>query len=207
MKITRDTDDVLELVQGNLSGVIAGGVLLVAAPALVVATWVLKSPYLWIGGLVAGGIGVLVLFLHRRITLRLDKGSRGLAISRQGLVGQAKTLLIEFARIKEVIIEETRRMTGSGDQRREQSSYQLIFHLTDGQMEAIDVTPAATASVNVLGEGTLRQGNALMVLGNKIAAFIGVPFSDRRPPTFGQVVDGIRSVLSGTPSTGEPPRK
>jgi len=207
MKITRDTTDVLELVQGNVSGLIVGAILLLAGPALVVATWVLKSPYLWIAGLVVIGIGALVLLLHRRITLRLDKGSRGLVILRQGLIGQAKTEPIEFARVKEVIIEETRRTTGSGDQQREQSSYQLIFHLTDGQMEAIDVTPAVSASVNVLGEGRFRQGNALMVLGNKIAAFIGVPFSDRRPPTFGQVVDGIRSVLSGTPPAGEKPRK
>jgi len=195
MKVTTETESILELKHSNWFGLLLGIALVALGLALLVGQLLAPIRNVWIGGLVATGLGALIAVFQRFVTLTLDRGLRTVTIQSQGILGGGSHRAIEFSRIKEIIVDEQIVTRTTGDTQKERPIYNLVFHLTDGQMEAIDITPAMSTSVAGMSTDRFRQNNAVMVIGNKIAEFIGVPCTDRRPPTFGQAIEGIENII------------
>ncbi|MFM7606512.1 MAG: hypothetical protein ACKO8Z_15120 [Prosthecobacter sp.] len=195
MKVTTETESILELKHSNWFGLLLGIALVAYGLALLVGQLLAPIRNVWIGGLVATGLGALIAVFQRFVMLTLDRGLRTVTIQSQGILGGGSHRAIEFSRIKEIIVDEQIVTRTTGGTQKERPIYNLVFHLTDGQMEAIDITPAMSTSVAGMSTDRFRKNNAVMVIGNKIAEFIGVPCTDRRPPTFGQAIEGIENII------------
>lgn len=196
MKVTKETASVLELKHTNWFGVFFGAAIMAAGLAMLFSEAAMPGRKLWIAGLVVLAIGAIVVVAQRFVTLTLDRGRRLATINTQRIVGGSRIRKIEFNRIKEIVIEQTYARTTAGNREpRVRPIYHLVFHLADGKMEEIDITPRSSMAINGVLTTHFVQNNAVMEVGNKVAEFIGVPCVDRRPPTFSQAIEGIQTII------------
>lgn len=196
MKVANETSSVMELKLTNWFGVFFGAAISAAGLALLVAQAAMLNRNLWIFGLVALVLGAIVAVSQRFVTLTLDRNRQMVTIVSRRIVGGSALRNIEFSRIKEIIVEQTFARTTAGSREpRVRPIYNLIFHMTDGRMEPIDITPRRSTTINGISMTRFVQNNAVMEIGNKVAEFIGVPCVDRRPPTFAQAIEGIQKII------------
>ncbi len=196
MKVTKETASVLELKHTSWFGVFFGAAIMAVGLALLVSEAAMPGRKLWIVGLIALALGALCAVSQRFVTLTLDRSRRLATIDTRRIVGGSRVRKIEFNRIKEIVIHQTYARTTAGDREpRVRPIYHLVFHLADGKMEEIDITPRSSTAVNRVLTTHFVQNNAVMEVGNKVAEFIGVPCVDRRPPTFSQAIEGIQTII------------
>lgn len=196
MHIVSDDPDRLELRHANWFAVAVGSAAI--AGGLAVAVWDLTigGRGLWSFGAIASGVGGVALAFMRRRSIVADTVSKTVLITSRGLIGEGTTRELAFQDLQEVVVEERMEIRTDGQGRRhERPVYNLIFVLNDGRMEPVDITPPGNFTVRGLSVSRFRQNNAVMEMANRLAKRLGVPCTDRRMPTFGQVADVVGQVL------------
>ena len=208
MKIVEETPTRLVLKQKSLLGfVICGLFFLVGIYLLLLFPQKdTKSMLISLFFIVFGVAGILFV---RFITVILDKSTASASINTRGLLGN-KTQTFAFNTLKEIAIEEYVTATNSSTGPRNQLNYNLVFYQTDGQAFPIHLNTPSMITVGGFPVGFMNGRNKTIELGNKIATFVGIPFVDRRPPTLGDVVANVSTVIQNAvpqeqPKTTPPP--
>jgi len=160
---------------------------------------VMKSSSQWWVGLIAVVIGILILFLTKSITLIADGNIKQVKIATKSLLG-ASDNAYAFHDIKEIVIEEDRQYERDSDgDRKDKTSYVLIFNFNNGYQEALNLTPGSSSNIAVNGVNMSRfsQNNAVMNIGQRLAEVIGVPFNHKRrgDMDLGDVVNSVSEVV------------
>ena len=160
---------------------------------------VMKSSSQWWVGLIAVVIGILILFLTKSISLIADGNIKQVKIATKSLLG-ASDNAYAFHDIKEIVIEEGRQYERDSDgDRKDKTSYVLIFNFHNGYQEALNLTPGSSSNIAVNGVNMNRfsQNNAVMNIGQRLSEVIGVPFNHKRrgDMDFGEVVNSVGEVV------------
>lgn len=207
MRIIKDTAAELVAHRSNMLPIAVGALLACGGVAGWAVGHTLKHPS-WGGPAIAAGVvGLLILAFTRSSTIRIDSGARRLAITTRNLLGTAKTRDYDAGEIKEVFVEERihSQVHGPGNgSRRERHQFLLTFHFHDGRMDGVDITPSVQTSVFDVSTTRFVQNNRAFDLANRIAQRLGVPCSDRRMPTFGEIA-GATGRLIETLRDAKPP--
>lgn len=154
----------------------------------------IKSVVIELAFVTVGGAGIL---FNTSYKLLLDKTTRKAMIFRIRLAG-SKTETIDFGQLKEASIEEYIQTNTSGSGPRVQRNYNLVLYSHDGQGYSLPINGSTNFTIAGMSLNGFAARNTIINLGNKIAAFIGVPFVDRRPPTATEVVSGIASAIQNS---------
>ena len=159
----------------------------------------MKSSSQWWIGLIALAIGILILFITKSITLIADGNIKQVKIATKSLLG-ASDNAYAFHDIKEIVIEEDRQYERDSDgNRKDKTSFVLIFNFHNGYQEAINLTSGSSSSISVGGVNMSRfsQNNAVMNIGQRLSEVIGVPFNHKRrgDMDLGDVVNSVGQVI------------
>lgn len=198
MKITKDSPTYLECKKSALFGYIFSIILMIGG-IIGMIVMVMKSSSQWWVGLIAVVIGILILFLTKSITLIADGNIKQVKIATKSLLG-ASDNAYAFHDIKEIVIEEDRQYERDSDgDRKDKTSYVLIFNFNNGYQEALNLTPGSSSNIAVNGVNMSRfsQNNAVMNIGQRLAEVIGVPFNHKRrgDMDLGDVVNSVSEVV------------
>tara|TARA_B100001093_G_C26802543_1_gene1004069 strand:- start:981 stop:1625 length:645 start_codon:yes stop_codon:yes gene_type:complete len=199
MKITKDSPTYLECKKSALFGYIFSIILMIGG-IIGMIVMVMKSSSQWWVGLIAVVIGILILFLTKSISLIADGNIKQVKIATKSLLG-ASDNAYAFHDIKEIVIEEDRQYERDSDgDRKDKTSYVLIFNFNNGYQEALNLTPGSSSNIAVNGVNMSRfsQNNAVMNIGQRLAEVIGVPFNHKRrgDMDLGDVVNSVSEVVS-----------
>ena len=198
MKIIQDSQTYLECKKSALFGYIFSIILMVGGVIGVIVMFMKSSSQWWIG-LIALAIGILILFLTKSITLIADGNIKQVKIATKSLLG-ASDNAYAFHDIKEIVIEEDRQYERASDgNRKDKTSFVLIFNFHNGYQEAINLTSGSSSSISVGGVNMSRfsQNNAVMNIGQRLSEVIGVPFNHKRrgDMDLGDVVNSVGQVI------------
>jgi hypothetical protein len=198
MKIIQDTPTYLECKKSALFGYIFSVILMVGG-VIGVIVMLMKSSSQWWIGLIAVAIGILILFLNKSISLIADGNIKQVKIATKSILN-ASDNAYAFHDIKEIIIEEDRQYERDSDgDRKDKTSYVLIFNFHNGYQEALNLTPGSSSNIAVNGVNMSRflQNNAVMNIGQRLSEVIGVPFNHKRrgDMDFGDVVNSVGEVV------------
>ena len=198
MKIIQDFPTYLECKKSALFGCIFSIILMVGGVIGVIVMFMKSSSQWWIG-LIALAIGILILFLTKSITLIADGNIKQVKIATKSLLG-ASDNAYAFHDIKEIVIEEDRQYERDSDgNRKDKTSFVLIFNFHNGYQEAINLTSGSSSSISVGGVNMSRfsQNNAVMNIGQRLSEVIGVPFNHKRrgDMDLGDVVNSVGQVI------------
>ena len=165
MKITKDSPTYLECKKSALFGYILSIVLMIGGLVGAIIMFMKSSSQWWIG-LIALAIGILILFLTKSITLIADGNIKQVKIATKSLLG-ASDNAYAFNDIKEIVIEEDRQYERDSDgDRKEKTSYVLIFNFHNGYQEAIDISSSSSnISVGGLNISRFSKNNAVVMEG------------------------------------------
>jgi hypothetical protein len=171
-------------------------------------------------GLAFALAGIWMIVTAKFITITIDKTQNQFTFQAASILGK-KQQSLALNQIKEVVIEEyiSRNPNSAGP--RNQLNFTLVFYLQDGEGIPIPLNASGTTvSFNGIPFGGFFFGrNKNIIMGNKIASFIGVPFVDRRPPTVGEIVQDVTQEinakkmmqetppLQGVPPASQPPQQ
>ena len=198
MKIIQDTPTYLECKKSALFGYIFSVILMVGGVIGVIVMLMKNSSQCWIG-LIAVAIGILILFLNKSISLIADGNIKQVKIATKSILN-ASDNAYAFHDIKEIIIEEDRQYERDSDgDRKDKTSYVLIFNFHNGYQEALNLTPGSSSNIAVNGVNMSRfsQNNAVMNIGQRLSEVIGVPFDHKRrgDMDIGDVVSSVGEVI------------
>ncbi|MDA8774876.1 DUF308 domain-containing protein [Opitutales bacterium] len=198
MKIIQDSPTYLECKKSALFGYIFSIILMVGGVIGVIVMFMKSSSQWWIG-LIALAIGILILFLTKSITLIADGNIKQVKIATKSLLG-ASDNAYAFHDIKEIVIEEDRQYERDSDgNRKDKTSFVLIFNFHNGYQEAINLTSGSSSSISVGGVNMSRfsQNNAVMNIGQRLSEVIVVPFNHKRrgDMDLGDVVNSVGQVI------------
>jgi hypothetical protein len=198
MKIIQDTPTYLECKKSALFGYIFSVILMVGG-VIGVIVMLMKSSSQWWIGLIAVAIGILILFLNKSISLIADGNIKQVKIATKSILN-ASDNAYAFHDIKEIIIEEDRQYERDSDgDRKDKTSYVLIFNFHNGYQEALNLTPSSSSNIAVNGVNMSRfsQNNAVMNIGQRLSEVIGVPFNHKRrgDMDFSDVVNSVGEVV------------
>jgi hypothetical protein len=198
MKIIQDSPTYLECKKSALFGYIFSIILMVGGVIGVIVMFMKSSSQWWIG-LIALAIGILILFLTKSITLIADGNIKQVKIATKSLLG-ASDNAYAFHDIKEIVIEEDRQYERDSDgNRKDKTSFVLIFNFHNGYQEAINLTSGSSSSISVGGVNMSRfsRNNAVMNIGQRLSEVIGVPFNHKRrgDMDLGDVVNSVGQVI------------
>ena len=198
MKITQDSPTYLECKKSALFGYIFSIILMIGG-IIGAIIMIMKSSSQWWIGLIALAIGILILFLTKSITLIADGNIKQVKIATKSLLG-ASNNAYAFHDIKEIVIEEDRQYQRDSDgDRKDKTSYVLIFNFHNGYQEALNLTPNSSSNIAVNGVNMSRfsQNNTVMKIGQRLAEVIGVPFNHKRrgDMDLGDVVNSVGELV------------
>ena len=198
MKIIQDTPTYLECKKSALFGYIFSVILMVGG-VIGVIVMLMKSSSQWWMVLIAVAFGILILFLNKTISLIADGNIKQVKIATKSILN-ASDNAYAFHDIKEIIIEEDRQYERDSDgDRKDKTSYVLIFNFHNGYQEALNLTPGSSSNIAVNGVNMSRfsQNNAVMNIGQRLSEVIGVPFNHKRrgDMDFGDVVNSVGEVV------------
>ncbi len=197
MKITKDSPTYLECKKSGLFGYIFSIILMTGGLIGIMAMFMKSSSQWWIG-LIALAIGILILFLTKSITLIADGNLKQVKIATKSLLGE-NNHTYAFHDINEIVIEEDRQYERDSDgDRKDKTSYVLIFNFHNGYQEAIDIS-SSSSNISVGGVNISRfsKNNAVMNIGQRLGEVIGVPFNHKRrgDMDLGDVVNSVGEVI------------
>ena len=200
MKIIQETSSQMVLKQSGLGASIFGVLFFIIG----LGVFVFFSRQNIMAARLIGGVfalvGVFVFVTAKTITITIDKAQNKCNFFSVTLIGK-KSQDVALDQIKEVSLEEKITNNSNSNGSQNQINYTIVFYLQDGEGIPIPIGSSTDSiSINGLPMGEMLGRNKNIVFCNKIAAFIGVPFADRRPPSFteavGSVVDSINTAKS-----------
>lgn len=175
MKIIQEASNLIVLKSGNLIAWILGGVFaLVGTVAIVSPTSFTNAPPVWVGA-ISFFVGLAIILFAKSSLVTLNKDTNQFSVARKSIIGGQKQEDYALNQIKQVELQY--RVDRQNDQNRgrgESYSYRLIFVLIGGHEVPLTVSFSGAGNVG----GILRVKER--VLGEKLSAFLGVPFIDIR---------------------------
>lgn len=179
MKITQETQNLIVLKDGNLWAWILGEVfVLVGIVAIVSPASFTNTPPAWAGA-ISILVGLAVILLVKSSIITLDKDANQLSIVRKSIIGGQTQEDYALNQIKQIELQYrvNLRNFSQGVNRgmRMAYSYRLVFILTDGR--EVPLTTGFSGASNVGGILRVKE----RAIGEKLSAFLGVPFIDIRP--------------------------
>lgn len=142
-----------------------------------------KQPPLW-SGWVSVLFGGYVIAMAKATTIKIDKLNNKLVFWRKGLTGQDQKEY-DLSQIKEVELS----VAYNSSRRGGGHSYHLAFVLSNG--ESVALNPGSSSIVRVMGRQLIPEKD----LGARVAAFLGVPFLERRPPTISESLSALSTAI------------
>lgn len=182
MKIIKETPNLMIIRDRNVIAFVIGIILLfVGIVGILKPDFFSNQPPFWVG-LLWILLGGSVIAVAKTTTINLDKSTNKLIFLRKGLIGRS-IKEYDLKRIKEVELSVTYPTSGKDSG----FSYHLAFVLNNG--EIIQINPSHV--IRVMGRRIIPEKN----LGARIAAFLGVPFQERRPPTISEALSAIQKTM------------
>jgi hypothetical protein len=188
MKIVNQSSDELILTEGSTSGLIVGGVFVLAG---VLAGIFLRqtTPYaIWIG-LALGVVGVLIILFASSITVSANKKSGQVLYEKKRLVG-GQTSSYAIADIFRIETRKQWRIDNSPQSNNQQSMptpqlvAQSVIVFKNGSELPLD--HQKTSSTTTVGGVAFTGGQgAESAIASRVAEFLGVPFQEIMPPNMG----------------------
>lgn len=177
MKITQETQNLIVLEDSSLWAWVLGGVFVLAGVVMIVspASFANNAPPMWAGVLFIVA-GLAATLFSKSSVITLSKDTNQLSIARKSIVGGRTQDDYALNQIKQIELQYSvsrRNVKGRGMETN--YSYRLIFILTDGR--EVPLTAGFSGASNVGGILRVKE----RVIGEKLAAFLGVPFIDIRP--------------------------
>ena len=204
MKIVEESETNLILKQGFILNIIIGILLVTAGIGL----FFIDNTNVNTARIVAFAFilsGIISVVLANATTITIDKTTNKICFLTSRLWGK-KLQEIAINQVKEVSLEEYITQNYAENNRpRNQLNFTLVFYLLDGQGIPFKLGSQGSFGINGLPLGMFLGRNKNVVLGNKIALFIGVPFVDRRPPTAAQVITDVVQAVQGKKPLNEIP--
>lgn len=149
--------------------------------------------------LIALAVGILILFLTKSITLIADGNIKQVKIATKSILNTSDNTYA-FHDIKEIVVEKYRQYERDSDgDRKDKTSFVLIFNFNNGYQEALNLTHGSSSNIAVNGIKMNRfsQNNAVMNIGQRLAEVIGVPFNHKRrgDMDLGDLVNSVGEVV------------
>jgi hypothetical protein len=140
---------------------------------------------------VGGVVGALVLAFTRSYVIDVDATRREVSITTRNVFGGESIRTHAFDDVAEIWVEEQvqSHMPQNGQTARPRHTFLLTLRMNDGQLDGVDITPSVQTSVFGVSTSRFVKNNAALALANTIAQRIGVPCSNRRMATFGEIAD------------------
>ena len=128
-------------------------------------------------------LGVITVAVAKITTVKLDKSIGKLTFFQKGLMSQNSNEY-DLKKIKEVELNVTYHHGKNGGY-----SFHLAFVFDSG--EIVQLNPFSSSIVKAIGQ----QINPEKKLGTRIAAFLGVPFQERRPLSVNEALSAVSSAI------------
>lgn len=206
MKIIQETPTMLSAKQSSYGNIILGIILIIVFTGLLFfPVQGRQNNLMWksICGVFALA-GVLAIVVAKSLSLIIDKTQNKMSLTSSGIFGKKAQ---EFAldQIAKVTIQERTSYTTNNQGTQANENYILVFYLKNGEGYPVQLNSLfSSISVNGLPIGTFFARNTIIHLGNKIAAFIGVPFEDQRPPTLTGIISSVTSGINQAINQNKP---
>lgn len=197
MRIIQDDDERLVARRSNGLAIAVGGLLLAAGLAGIVAG-LSRGEKSWIGmGAVGGVVGALVLVFTRSYVINVDSTRREVSVTTRNVFGGESIRTHAFDDVAEIWVEEQvqSHVHQHGQTARPRHTFLLTLRMRDGQLDGADITPSVQTSVFGVSTTRFAKNNAAFALASAIAQRIGVPCSDRRMATFGEIADVAGNLI------------
>ena len=188
MKIVNQSSDELILTEGSTSGLIVGGVFVLAG---ILAGILLRqaTPYaIWIG-LALVVVGVLIILFASSITVSANKKSGQVLYEKKRLVG-GQTSTYAIADVFRIETRKQWRIDNSPQSNNQQSMptpqlvAQSVIVFKNGSELALD--HQKTSSTTSVGGVAFTGGQgAESAIASRVAEFLDVPFQEVMPPNMG----------------------
>lgn len=185
MRIVKEQQNLMILKDRNIIAFVVGMIFFLAGIAVILKPdfFTNQSP-IW-SGFVGVLLGGFVVAVTKITTIKLDKSTAKLTFLRKGLIGQGSNEY-DLKQIKEVelsVAYHTSSRGGGGH------SYHLAFVFNGG--EIVQLNPGSSSTIRAMGRETISE----KTLGTRIAAFLGVPFQEKRPPTVSETLSAVTSAI------------
>lgn len=182
MKIASESDNELILKEGNVSGIVIGAILILAAIGLVRLIY-LNQMVIWIA-IGIGVIGLAVIFLSYSIIVDFDKGDGQIRYEKKHLIG-ASFSTYEIADVLQVETRKVWHIQNTGNNRsiampRRVLVSQSVIVLKNGKELQLD--HQKNSSGTPFGSVLMAGSGAESATANQVATFLGVPFREIAPP-------------------------
>lgn len=211
MQILEDTDRRIVLKDSNWSGLIIGVILLAGGFYVLYLQNPLASGVIAWGSLLIPGvllvIGALLLFTSNTTISAFDKDGNVIEFVRKGILGtRTKTYqLDQAARLEmreQVVVTNNAPRTqgitiGTGGMGTPHLQYQLVIVMKDGTEVPLDHLKGSTTS-SFGGVAIMGGSGTEKVMGQKLSAFLGVPYQEIS-------LMGTNQVPPNYPPAGIPP--
>jgi hypothetical protein len=184
MKIIKEDQNIMVLKDRNSIAFIVGILFLfVGIAAVVKPDFFTSQPSFWSGlaGIILGGFVVAVAKIT---TVHLDKSAGKITFVRKGFIGRS-IKEYDLRQMKEVELSVAYHTSDKGGGH----SYHLAFVFNNGDI--VQLNPGHSSIMRVMGRQIIPEKN----LGARIAAFLGVPFQERRPPTVTETLSAVTSAI------------
>lgn len=181
MKIIQETQNLIVLKDSNLWAWVLGGVFVLAGVIMIVSptSFVNNTPPMWIGALFVLA-GLATILFSKSSVVTLNKETNQFSIARKSIIGGQTQEDYVLNQIKQIELQyrvsrQNVSSQGLNQGMRMKYSYRLILILTDGR--EVPLTTGFSGASNVGGILKIKE----RVIGEKLAAFLSVPFIDIRP--------------------------
>jgi len=185
MKIIKEDQNLMVLKNRNVIAFVVGLIFLLAGIVVIFKPdFFTNQPPLWSGfvGVILGGFVVAVAKIT---TINIDKSANKLTFLRKGLIGKSGNEY-DLKQIKEVELSVAYHSSSKGGGG---YSYHLAFVFNNG--EIVQLNPGSSSIIRVMGRQIIPE----KTLGARIAAFLGVPFQERRPPSVSEALSAVSSAI------------
>jgi hypothetical protein len=200
MKIINQTQDQMNLKDGNASSLIIGLVLILGGSYSIYHFYSASGPsnILWVAAVILL-FGLIMIFLSSTITVAIDKSQNQISFLKKRLIGnKSQTFNIQDALRVELrksysMQSGTRSPNGGMVMPREVLNYQSVIIFKDGTelpLESVKSSGGTNIGSAVLMGGTGKE----LSMANQVANFLGVPFQEVGP--------GPAPTIMGMPPTG-----
>lgn len=180
MKIIQETQNLIVLKDSNLWAWILGGVFVLAGVVMIVSpASFTNTPPAWAGA-ISILVGLAVILIIKSSIITLNKDTNQLSIAGKSIIGgqiqddyalnQIKQVELQYSVSRQNVSNQ-----GLNQGMRMKYSYRLVFILTDGR--EVPLTTSFSGASNVGGILRVKE----RAIGEKLSAFLGVPFIDIRP--------------------------
>jgi hypothetical protein len=189
MKIKKEENDLMILTENSIMGRAIGCVFLLAGLFLITfPQYVASKIPLWLSVLFIIG-GAAAVLLTKSKVLTIDKNSGKIMMEDKSIVNKniSEYLISDVKSIKLGLKSELKIEKGG---RQRTDWYWLELSTTKGDVE-ISSRSSQSVSVLVVKKEIVPERN----LGQKIAAFLNVPFVDNHPESAGEIISDIANAV------------